>query len=1224
MLSESKLKTQDKSTINSIIKSKENYYSKELNKLENKLKLEFFSKLTTKGKKRYTIDNKLCKNPFKHNNDFFFDCINTETPDKSQTGKEWCYIDSPKEGDKIWEFCIPILDYDKLRENVQKQLKNISIEAEKLTDEVRKVHNPAQNALDELRKIKDSQTLVSTKLAELSKDIENLSYDLNNLNDLKNRWKSLEDISCDVAQEIENKVKNKILLESNNFNKLQETSSEVIRAEESYNNQKINPSLQYKLLDNSFDCQGKLIYEDEGSGDGVIAQYYDNPDFLGESTELKERKIDFDWSLDNPPENINPSVFSALFVGYILAPLTSNYLFSLECDDSCQLSVNYNILISHKMNFASVDSKQRVDKWLNREVSGMISHSGQIYKSKSKPIYLVGGTKYKVEIRYSHSTHNDSQNLGKSFLKLLWNSDEFQEKIISQKNLFSQNANPPIKINSEHFPIRKLIENDLAFKDSAKYILQDIPNDYVGSTCLKLNTKFKEASINFEVNIPTYVYIGRFEHYPKSIFNDWENTGERLSILEISQKPNSVDRLKFESIRSGVMKIYRKKFDAGFISIPLNRQYINSKGIPLVIFFGSDNLLLNQISCGGKELWVSDPNSESFSECSTSSFYDNNWKCQNGLNGKERDLPGGMWATKREGIGAWIEVNFKNTYHLTRVEIKNRRNSQERNSLLEISFANSKKQIVKLPNSDDIMNIPLDPPMKSNKLRFTIKGVYGTVNNGGSFKVFGVECKNIDNDSSNKINPTSLSPLFKEQDRPPVVLLCKDSLSNTKNLGNVKFIPGNQVKVKCLDTCIDSRNPVYGDMKYSKDSSICKAAFHSGVLFKPGEVILVKFDVGMNNYKSQLRNGIKSKSKSFSELTISFDESTNDDAINIRNGTKIDILDPNGSGTWLPALISDITDSGEQKKLTCTVENNQGISKKLVVNYPNKSQVKPCGSKIKKRECKGSSGSNQKPIRIKFQPENYTIKTPDFIDSGLPFGKNGKSYGWDRDMTNRVLLKGKNNDPILETLVEFPPDQNSKFCNVEKPDVACDKASWSAKVGFGKFNVKLFIGDLTANTRIDLTVNDEPFINQTTIEKGKLEVFEGVFDSVNQLITLSSKCKNDCEYSIAKINLVQITPIIDSNLGKEEPEPIVEDPCGNSKFGGKCDTGPDVTNCLFDDPTNYSAKYCSGNTFIIQVPANYKCPSQRNKFKCVLRKFESQSNCLENCPVKCFNAICDT
>ena len=47
-----------------------------------------------------------------------------------------------------------------------------------------------------------------------------------------------------------------------------------------------------------------------------------------------------------------------------------------------------------------------------------------------------------------------------------------------------------------------------------------------------------------------------------------------------------------------------------------------------------------------------------------------------------------MWATNGEGVGAWIELKFKNLYQLQAVEYRNRAGSGERNREIEMEFGN--------------------------------------------------------------------------------------------------------------------------------------------------------------------------------------------------------------------------------------------------------------------------------------------------------------------------------------------------------------------------------------------------------------------------------------------------------------------------------------------------------------------------------------------------------
>ena len=63
------------------------------------------------------------------------------------------------------------------------------------------------------------------------------------------------------------------------------------------------------------------------------------------------------------------------------------------------------------------------------------------------------------------------------------------------------------------------------------------------------------------------------------------------------------------------MNIYKKSFPAGNVNIKLNFMGINAKGIPLIVFFGFDSGAAGPVSCGGKEVNVSNPNGNYYKEC---------------------------------------------------------------------------------------------------------------------------------------------------------------------------------------------------------------------------------------------------------------------------------------------------------------------------------------------------------------------------------------------------------------------------------------------------------------------------------------------------------------------------------------------------------------------------------------------------------------------------------
>ncbi len=82
---------------------------------------------------------------------------------------------------------------------------------------------------------------------------------------------------------------------------------------------------------------------------------------------------------------------------------------------------------------------------------------------------------------------------------------------------------------------------------------------------------------------------------------------------------------------------------------------------------------------------------------------------------------------------------------------------------------------------------------------------------------------------------------------------------------------------------------------------------------------------------------------------------------------------------------------------------------------------------------------------------------------------------------------------------------------------------------------------------------------------------------------------------MGKINTIEISPFKINDNQIIEPTPRVEDLCGNAEQRKKSDKGPDILNFLFDDPLVEVAKFCNGNSLILQVPNNHKCSIQRNK-----------------------------
>jgi len=76
-------------------------------------------------------------------------------------------------------------------------------------------------------------------------------------------------------------------------------------------------------------------------------------------------------------------------------------------------------------------------------------------------------------------------------------------------------------------------------------------------------------------------------------------------------------------------------------------------------------------------------------------------------------------------------------------------------------------------------------------------------------------------------------------------------------------------------------------------------------------------------------------------------------------------------------------------------------------------------------------------------------------------------------MSSRIRLRSQPSKPELETLVEFPPSPLSRYCNKPNPETLCEGVSWTVKAGYGRFIVRIFVGDPNSVSRIDLKVNDK-------------------------------------------------------------------------------------------------------------------------------------------------------
>ena len=169
----------------------ENVNTQLLNKLETELTAKFLSQMKNGKKRRYTLDGRSCASAFVQDGKTYNDCTNTRSPDGQIKNQEWCYVDPGQEG-KIWDYCKPVLNYDKVREANQKFLRDVTVECRKVHDEIESKLSPAQDSLNYLESIRESQADLDNKLNIIIGDFETIKNKLDNLYGIKSMWEREE------------------------------------------------------------------------------------------------------------------------------------------------------------------------------------------------------------------------------------------------------------------------------------------------------------------------------------------------------------------------------------------------------------------------------------------------------------------------------------------------------------------------------------------------------------------------------------------------------------------------------------------------------------------------------------------------------------------------------------------------------------------------------------------------------------------------------------------------------------------------------------------------------------------------------------------------------------------------------------------------------------------------------------------------------------------------
>ena len=75
--------------------------------------------IPTQKRKRYTKDGRKCAENFVQDGKVYGDCTTSKSPDGQIKNEEWCYVEAPEKGAKQWDYCKPVMDWDKARQILQ-------------------------------------------------------------------------------------------------------------------------------------------------------------------------------------------------------------------------------------------------------------------------------------------------------------------------------------------------------------------------------------------------------------------------------------------------------------------------------------------------------------------------------------------------------------------------------------------------------------------------------------------------------------------------------------------------------------------------------------------------------------------------------------------------------------------------------------------------------------------------------------------------------------------------------------------------------------------------------------------------------------------------------------------------------------------------------------------------------------------------------------------------
>ncbi|EEA06823.1 PA14 domain-containing protein [Cryptosporidium muris RN66] len=569
---------------------------------------------------RRTIDGRLCAAVFVQDFQTYTDCTIARSPDGT-SGREWCYVEPQvaAQGVNNWNYCLPIVNYDLVR---AKASEAFEIKVKESGNIAKQLDNQAARLMDILERYNNTcgsqQTIVSSRLDHIETLIQKGQHCLN---------------------KIEESITKIDVIKTN----IDELEKDIARDRD-------------LALSRPENCELLPGYEDIPFPDGLRGVYYDNPTFEGTPRNYRtDRNINMMYISKDPIDGVSNQQFSVRWDGFLLAPESGRYYFSIEADCGARVFLGGRVIIVDRMpqpSSGDATAERPVPILLEAKYDGP-------HKVTSVAQELIGGQKYRIRVEMFHSSHLRFSNPDMASIKLMWRTSTIQEQIIPGAYFYTGNPHQPLKlsgVNPVFYEISTLRNGELAHKNADNYYIADVPSNFEGLKMLKTLPNPDLHEMNLHVNQPCTLFIAAdvTEKLPISSESlQFVHTDSVLSVYKTDSKDNSKAS---ETQTMKVAKVYIPR--AGEVKLKVD----NSK--PFILFFQQNmEQIEEELQCS-EELLLS--TKDFIESVKSSSAESSEYTGEYGLGGKNTDTPYGTWKTsKGNTIGESLLVKFKQPVKIT-------------------------------------------------------------------------------------------------------------------------------------------------------------------------------------------------------------------------------------------------------------------------------------------------------------------------------------------------------------------------------------------------------------------------------------------------------------------------------------------------------------------------------------------------------------------------------